>query len=77
MSRNRLRVGFIGLGSQQTHVNLILWGPPEVFTDPDRLLEGGGKGGRHLKVRTLEDLPRTAARAWIQIATARARAATR
>ena len=56
------------LGGHKSHVNLILVGPPDGFTDPAGLLEGAGKGGRHLKLRSLDDLPRTAVRAWLRVA---------
>jgi hypothetical protein len=52
----------------KSHVNLIVAGPPEIFADPDGLLEGGGKTGRHLKLRTIEELPREAARDWVRVA---------
>jgi hypothetical protein len=42
--------------SHRGHVNLILPGPPGSFADPGGRLEGDGKTGRHLKLRTLEDL---------------------
>ncbi len=61
------------LGSHAAHVNLILAGPPGTFADPDRLLEGDGKTGRHLKLRSLDDLPRAAARGWVRAAAERAR----
>jgi hypothetical protein len=56
------------LGGHKSHVNLILAGPPGTFADPDGLLAGAGKTGRHLKLRTLEDLPRTAVRGWLRTA---------
>jgi hypothetical protein len=56
------------LGGFKTHVNLVLAGPPEAFADPDGLLEGDGKTGRRLKLRTLEDLPRSAVRVWLRAA---------
>ncbi len=52
----------------KSHVNLIVAGPPEIFTDPEGLLEGGGTTGRHLKLRTIEELPREAARRWVSAA---------
>jgi hypothetical protein len=55
------------------HVNLILSGPPGTFADPDGLLKGNGKTGRHLKVRSLDALPGTAVRGWLRIAAERAR----
>ena len=54
------------------HVNLILPGPPGTYADPGGLLEGEGKTGRHLKVRSLDELPRDAVRAWLVTARERA-----
>ena len=56
------------LAGFKSHVNLILAGPPGAFEDPDGLLEGGGKTGRHLKLRTLDELPRQAVRSWLRAA---------
>lgn len=56
------------LAGFKSHVNLILAGPPGTFADPDGLLEGEGKTGRHLKLRTLEELPREAVRGWLRTA---------
>jgi hypothetical protein len=63
-----------GLTAHKAHVNLILAGPPGTFDDPDGRLTGTGKTGRHLKLTSLEDLPRTAVRLWIAQAVAAARA---
>lgn len=56
-----------------SHVNLILSGPPGTFADPDGLLEGDGKTGRHLKLRSLDEVPRDAVRRWIGAAAQLAR----
>jgi hypothetical protein len=61
------------LAGFKAHVNLILAGPPEIFTDSAGLLEGDGKTGRHLKVRKLDELPRGAVRGWLRTAVAHAR----
>jgi hypothetical protein len=61
------------LGSHKSHVNLILAGPPGTFSDPDGLLEGEGKTGQHLKLKSLDDLPHGAVRGWLKTAAARAR----
>jgi hypothetical protein len=61
------------LAGFKAHVNLILAGPPGTFADPDGILEGEGKTGRHLKLRALEDLPRAAVRGWLHTAAERAR----
>jgi hypothetical protein len=55
-------------------VNLIVAGPPELFDDPDSLLEGDGKTGRHIKLRTIDALPRDAVRGWVHAAAQNARA---
>jgi hypothetical protein len=59
------------LAGFKAHVNLILPGAPDTFDDPEGLLEGDGKTGRHLKLRSLEELPRKAVRGWLKT-TARA-----
>lgn len=61
------------LAGFRSHVNLILPGPPGTYDDPRGLLEGEAKTGRHLKVRTLEELPRDAVRGWVRTAAQRAR----
>jgi hypothetical protein len=57
----------------KAHVNLILAGPPGTYADPQGRLEGEGKTGRHLKLRSLDELPRTQVRAWLRTASQRAR----
>jgi hypothetical protein len=57
----------------KAHANLILPGPPGTYPDPDGRLEGDGKTGKHLKLRTLDDLPRATVRGWLRLATERAR----
>ena len=61
------------LAGFKAHVNLILAGPPGIFADPEGLLTGDAKGGRHLKLRALDDLPRAAVRGWLKAAAANAR----
>ena len=56
------------LAGFKSHVNLILSGPPDAFADPDGLLEGDAKGGRHLKLRTIDELPRAAVLRWLRTA---------
>jgi len=56
------------LAGFKSHVNLILSGPPDAFADPDGLLEGDAKGGRHLKLRALDELPRAAVLRWLRTA---------
>ena len=62
------------LAAFKAHVNLILPGPPGTYADPDGLLEGDGKTGKHLKLRPTDTIPRTAVRGWLRTAAARARA---
>jgi hypothetical protein len=61
------------LAAFKAHVNVILPGPPGTYPDPDGILEGDGKTGKHLKLRSLEDLPRQTLRGWLQTAAKRAR----
>jgi hypothetical protein len=63
------------LAGFKEHVNLILPGPPGTFPDPDGLLEGDGKTGRHLKLRSPDES--TAGRASSRRARARRRASAR
>lgn len=60
------------LAAFKAHVNLILPGPPGTYADPNGLLEGDGKTGKHLKLRTLGQLPGAAVRGWLKTAAARA-----
>jgi hypothetical protein len=60
------------LAAFKAHVNLILPGPPGTYADPGGLLEGDGKTGKHLKIRTLAELPAGAVRGWLKTAAARA-----
>jgi hypothetical protein len=61
------------LGGHKTHVNLVMVGPEGTFTDPQGRLEGGGKDDRHLKLRTLDELPRAAVLKWVRAAAKHAR----
>jgi hypothetical protein len=61
------------IGGHKAHVNLILAGTPESFSDPEGLLEGEGKTGKHLKVKRIEDIPGDAVRAWLRTLSERAR----
>jgi hypothetical protein len=63
------------LGGHKAHVNLILAGPPEAFDDPDGLLEGEGKTGKHLKLTSVAQIPRERVKAWLRTAAAHARRA--
>jgi hypothetical protein len=62
------------LGSHKAHVNLVLAGPADAFDDPEGRLSGTSKGGRHLRLTRLEELPRAAVRGWVTTAATLARA---
>jgi len=64
---------FAAIGAHKAHVNLILPGPPGTYADPDGLLEGEGKTGKHYRATALADLPRAQIQAWLAVAAARAR----
>ena len=68
------RTMMCALGGHKSHVNLILAGPPGGFRDPEGRLQGGGKTGRHLTLRSLDELPRSAVRGWLRTAVEVARA---
>lgn len=61
------------LAGFKSHANLILPGGPGTYADPTNLLEGESKLGRHLKVRTLDDLPRREVAQWLKTAASRAK----
>jgi hypothetical protein len=65
------------IGGHKSHVNLILSGPPGTYEDPDGRLEGEGKTGRHLKLRSLEELPRETVRGWLRTAARVARSSSK
>ena len=56
---------YAAITGHKAHVNLVLWGPPDAYADPKGRLEGAGKTGRHLKVRSLEDLPTADVKKWL------------
>jgi len=65
----------VAISAHKAHVNLILTGGVDSFDDPDGRLEGESKLGRHLKVRTLDDLrDEKRVRTWIRTAGTIARA---
>lgn len=53
------------LRANKANVNLILSGPPGTFADPDGVLEGDGKTGRHLKLQPGAPVPAAAVRGWL------------
>lgn len=62
------------IGAFKQHVNLILPGPPGTYADPDGRLEGDGKTGKHLKLRSAGELAPADVRGWLKTAATRARA---
>lgn len=62
------------VAAHRSHVNLILAGAPGTFADPDGLLEGEGKTGKHLKLRPGDEIPRAAIRGWLRAAVKKAKA---
>jgi hypothetical protein len=63
------------MGAHKSHVNLILPGAPGTYADPEGLLDGEGKTGKHLKVTDVAGLPRAAVRGWLRTAARRTRQA--
>lgn len=61
------------IGIHKEHVNLILWGPRGSYADPNGLLAGEGKMGAHLRLTSVDELPREAVRGWLRTAAALAR----
>jgi hypothetical protein len=61
------------LGSHKAHVNLVLVGPSGTFADAKGLLTGEGKGGRHLKLTSVAEIPRTEVGRWVGAAARYAR----
>ena len=64
----------VAISAHKAHVNLILAGPPNAFADPKRRLSGDGKTGRHLKLTSIDELPRNEVRGWVRTAAKIARA---
>jgi hypothetical protein len=56
------------IGAHKAHVNLILSGPTDAFPDPNGLLDGTGKTGRHLTLRPGDTIPKAEIRGWLKIA---------
>jgi hypothetical protein len=50
-----MKDGIVGISPQKKHVNLIFMRGAEL-EDPDKLLEGTGKKGRHVKIRRRGDI---------------------
>lgn len=64
---------FCALGAHKAHVNLIMAGPPETFDDPKGLLEGEGKTGRRLVVKSADAIPAADVKKWLKAGAALAK----
>lgn len=64
---------YAATGAHKAHVNLIMVGPPAGFVDPEGRLEGEGKGGRHLKLTSVDEIPRASVKKWLAVAAKYAR----
>lgn len=65
---------FCGIFSYRAHVSLE-FGQGAALSDPAGVLEGAGKGRRHIKLRHLDDVARCRVAEYLQQAFARAQAA--
>jgi hypothetical protein len=65
---------YAATSAHKAHVNLILFGAAKGFADPDSRLEGEGKMGRHLKLTSMKDLPKTQVKKWLVTAANASRA---
>ncbi len=59
---------FCALTAHKAHVNLVLYGPREAYSDPEGRLLGTGKAGYHLRIESVDGIPRTEIRDWLQTA---------
>ncbi len=50
-----MKDGICGIGPQKAHVNLIFLRGTEL-DDPQKLLEGTGKKGRHVKIKKINEI---------------------
>jgi hypothetical protein len=66
---------FVSLGGHKAHVNLVFWGAPEIFEDPQRRLTGDGPSGRILRLTGVGEIPKADVTRWVKAA-ARARGKT-
>ena len=55
----------------KTGVGLLLSGPPEIFVDPDGVLEGEAQNMRQLKVTSVKELPKKQITTWLKAAAAK------
>ena len=61
------------LSGHKAHVNLVLMGPATAFEDPEGLLAESSANGRHLKLISIDEIPRDAVRHWLRTAATLAR----
>ena len=54
------------LASFKDHVGINFFAPPSAFVDPNKKLEGSGKGNRMLKVRTAADVDSASISRWLK-----------
>lgn len=62
------------LGAHKAHVNLVLHGPADAFADPEGRLAGESENGRHLKLTSIDELPRRELKGWLRTCAKLARA---
>ena len=61
----------VAVGAHKAHVNLILPGPAGTYDDPQGLLVGEGTTGKHMKLQSVDEIPRDTVRGWLEIAAKR------
>ncbi len=54
------------LASFKDHVAINFFAPPSAFVDPEKKLEGSGKGNRMLKVRSAGDIDSASILRWLK-----------
>jgi len=59
---------FCALTAHKAHVNLVLYGPREAYSDPEGRLLGTGRAGYHVRIDSVDSLPRNEIRDWLQTA---------
>jgi hypothetical protein len=56
------------LTAHKAHVNLVLSGPAETFSDTEHRLTGTTEAGRHLRLTDVSEIPRDAVLNWVHTA---------
>jgi hypothetical protein len=54
------------LAAFKDHVGINFFAPPQVLLDPEKKLEGSGKGNRMLKVRSADDIDTASILRWLK-----------